>query len=140
MKSPMEKMAERVREAILAAAFIQEGLHDFGYEAFLAYTDTDGAIEKVEAAVGMAQVLGMVAVYAMDNDMIDGVFHYEVSAEYGAAYADTAVREGRALTTKDSREILRELLLNYFLFCEDEKVQKLLQYCGLTQERENHND
>lgn len=140
MKTPMEKMAERVREAILAAAFIQEGLHDFGYEVFLAYTDTDGAIEKVEAAVGMAQTLGIIAVYAMDNDMIDGVFHYEVSAEYGAAYAETALREGRALTEKESREVLRYVLSSYFSSCEDEKVHKLLQYCGLTQERENYDD
>lgn len=136
-RTPMELMAERVREAILAAAFIQEGLHDFGYEAFLAYTDTNGAVEKVEAAISMAEIIGCAVVFAMENDMMDGVFHYEVSSAYGYSYAEKAVREGRALSRSEEEDFLRTHLLTYFMNCEASDVYALFLHCGLAKENDD---
>lgn len=132
MKSPMEKMAERVNEAVLAAAFMMEGMHTADYEAYLAYTDETGAIEKADCAIThMAQLIGLASVFAMDNDMIDGVFHYEVSAEYGARYAVMAIEESRALTRPEEIELLRQVLLEYFMEATEDKVYALFVEVGI---------
>lgn len=129
VKEDIKLMQDIVRESQLAAAFIMEGLHDFGYEAFCAYTDTDGVVEKITDAVEMAEKIGMAIVYAHRENFDHGVLHYEISSCYGMQYAEKAVQMGRALTTKEM-EILLHDILREELDADNEwaEVEKLINF------------
>lgn len=117
------------KESQIAAAFIMEGLHDFGYEKFCLYSDLDGVVEKINDAVEMAEKIGMAVVYAGYEGLSTGVMHYDVSSAYGFRYAEKAVQMGRALTTKEMEVLLHDILREE-LDADNEwaEVEKLINF------------
>lgn len=128
-KELVKVMQDIMQESQLAAAFIMEGLHDFGYEAFCAYNNIDGVLEKITDAVEMAEKIGRLVFYVYDGDFSHGVLHYEISSMYGMQYAEKAVEMGRALATKEMEVMLHDIIKDVLGFDnEPEKVADLINF------------